>query len=405
MKILLNIFFIFSLYAPVIKAQEIAQWRGPERNGIYNEVGLLKKWPDKGPRLLWHFDELGAGHTSASVTKRGVYTTGMTDGTGYVYAFDLNGKLLWKKEYGQEWARNYDGTRSTPLVIDEKLYLMSAYGKLLCMSGINGQTIWSVDLVKEYGARSIEWGMTENLISDGNVLYCTPGGSETSIVALDRNSGKLIWKAKGIGEKSAYCSPIMIKIADRKILVTLMEKSVCGFNPVSGLLLWKFEHANTYNVHPNSPVYFDGHLFCFSENGKGGLMLKLENGGKSVTELWSSTLIDNITSGAVILNGRIYGTGDRNRKLFCLDMKTGKELFSLANVAPANIIANEGLLYLYSESGKIFLIEAQAERFNIISSFPVPYGSNPHWAHLVLKDRKLYVRHGKSIMVYDVAAV
>ncbi len=303
---------------------------------------------------------------------------------------DRNGKEIMKEQDPH------------PLIIDGKLYLMSSFGKLVCMSATNGQVIWSVDLVKEYGARSITWGMTENLAFDGNVLYCSPGGVETSTVALDRNSGKLIWKSKGIDEESAYCSPIIIKTADKKILVTLMEKSVCGFNAESGILLWKFKHENTYNVHPNSPVYSDGHLFCFSESGSGGLMLKLEMNGNAVKQLWGSTLIDNINSGAVILNGRIYGTGDRNRRLFCLDMKTGKELFSIGNAAPANIIANDGLLYIYTESGKILLIEPQADRFNIISTFTVPYGSNPHWAHLVLKNKRLYVRHGNSLMVYDV---
>lgn len=398
----------FTLFISLIyfgaNAQETAQWRGPDRDGIYNEPGLLKKWPDSGPKLIWHFDELGDGHTSASVTKSGVYTTGVIEGTGFVFAFNKEGKLLWKKAYGKEWTENWNGSRSTPLVVDDKLYVLSSLWKLSCMSSKNGETIWSADLEKDYGARNNEWGISENLLFDGNILYCTPGGADASLVALDRNTGKMIWKSKGNGEKSAYCSPVIIKLSARKIIVTMMENSICGFDINTGKLLWKYEHINDTGVHPNVPVYINGMLYCTSGYGKGGDMLKLANDGNSVSLVWKDAKLDSKIGGVVVLNGRIYGTGDNNKKLFCLDWQTGKELFSTRDMAPANIIANDGLLYIYSESGKVSLVKPEANKFNIISKFPVPLGSNTHWAHLVIKDKKLYVRHGKSLMVYDIAA-
>ena len=387
-----------------INAQDVAQWRGPNRNGIYDEPGLLKKWPAAGPKLLWHFDELGDGHTSAAITGSGIYTSGMVNGNGFVFAFDKSGKLLWKKEYGKEWAENWNGTRSTPLVVDDKLYLLSSYWKLICLNTSNGQTIWSADLQKDYGAKDNEWGISENLLYDGNVLYCTPGGSGASLVALDRNTGKMIWKSKGNGNKSAYCSPLLIKVQNRKIIITMMEKSVCAFEASTGKLLWQYEHINDTGVHPNVPVYLNGYLYCTSGYGKGGEMLKLSDDGNSVTEVWKNSELDSRTGGVVVLNGRIYGSGDRNRKIFCLDWQTGKQVFSTKEMAPATLIANDGLLYIYSESGKIFLVEPKADGFNILSSFTVPFGANPHWAHLVIKDKKLYVRHGTSLMVYDIAA-
>jgi len=384
-------------------SQDIAQWRGPNRDGIYNETGLLKKWPDGGPRLLWHFEGLGDGHTSAAVTGSGIYTSGMIDGTGFVFAFDLSGKLLWKKEYGKEWTENWNGTRSTPLVIDNKLYVLSSYWNLVCMNTTNGQIVWSADLKKDYGAQNNEWGISENLLSDGNVLYCTPGGSEASLVALDRNTGKMIWKSKANGNKSAYCSPLMIKINGRKIIITMMEKAVCGFDAATGQMLWQFEHINDTGVHPNIPAYINGYLYCTSGYGKGGELLKLSDDGTSVTEVWKNSELDSRTGGVVVLNGRIYGSGDRNKKTFCLDWKTGKQIYSSKEMAPATFIADNGLLYVYSESGKVFLVEPKEDRFNILSSFSVPFGANPHWAHLVIKNKKLYVRHGTSLMVYDIA--
>jgi outer membrane protein assembly factor BamB len=272
------------------------------------------------------------------------------------------------------------------------------------MNTSNGQTIWSADLQKDYGAKDNEWGISENLLHDGNVIYCTPGGSGASLVALDRNTGKMIWKSKGNGNKSAYCSPVMITVQKRKIIITMMENAICAFEASTGKLLWQYEHINDTGVHPNVPVYLNGYLYCTSGYGKGGEMLKLSDDGNSVTEVWKNSELDSRTGGVVVLNGRIYGSGDRNRKIFCLDWQTGKQVFSTKEMAPATLIANDGLLYIYSESGKIFLAEPKADGFNILSSFAVPFGANPHWAHLVIKDRKLYVRHGTSLMVYDISA-
>jgi outer membrane protein assembly factor BamB len=385
-------------------SQEVVEWRGPNRDGIYNETGLLKKWPEAGPKLLWHYEGLGQGHTSAAVTSKAIYITGMLDGKGNIYALDFSGKLLWKKEYGQEWSENHFGVRSTPLVVKDKLYFMSSFGQLFCLNASNGSTVWSVDLMKEYGARNITWGMTENLLHDGNVLYCTPGGEDASIIALDINTGKLIWKAKGNGEKSAYCSPMMVKLKNRKLIVTVMQYSIIGFDAANGNQLWKSDFTMSPDVHPNTPVFKNGYLFCTSGYGLGSKMLKLADDGSSYTEVWTEPTCDPKIGSVVVLNDKIYGTGDRNRKFFVLDWLTGKEVYQTRNLAPANIISSEGLLYVYSELGTVNLVEPKPDGINILSSFKVPFGADPHWAHLVIKNKKLYVRHGTSLMVYDISA-
>jgi outer membrane protein assembly factor BamB len=386
-----------------LAAQDVAQWRGPNRTGIYSEKGLMTKWPEAGPKMIWHFDQLGEGHSSAAVTNSGVYTTGMIEGKGYVFAFSLDGKLIWKKEYGPEWTENHYGSRSTPLVINDKLYLFSSFGRLFCMNTSNGQIIWSIDTFKEYGGRNIKWGVTENLLYDGNVLYCSPGGPDASIIAVDRNTGKLIWKSKGPNEKSAYCSPLLIRLPSRKLFVTRMERSIQGYDASTGKFLWKFDFNMDPYVHPNVPVYIDGYLYCVSGYGLGGIMLKLAADGSSVTEVWRNTRLDPKMHGVVVLDGRIYGAGDRFRRFLCLDWKSGNEIFVLNQLAPSNIIANEGLLYIYAENGTVTLAKPKADGLDIISSFSVPLGSGTHWAHLVINNKRLYVRHGNSMMVYDIA--
>jgi outer membrane protein assembly factor BamB len=383
-------------------AQDISQWRGPVRSGIYNETGLLKKWPLTGPKMIWHFDQLGEGFGSAAVTSAGVFVTGMEDATGFVYLLDNNGKLRWKKEYGQEWDGSNSGTRATPLVINDKLYLLSPYGKLVCMSCTDGKILWSIDFMKQHDARNLQWGIIENMVFDGNTIYCAPGGRDANIVALDRNTGKIIWKSKGSGETSGYNSPLLITLPKRKLLVTHMEKSIHGIDAATGKVLWKHELVNEYSIHPNVPAYADGYLYCTIGYGVGGVMLKLSEDGSSVTQVWKNSDLDPKIGGFVVLNEKIYGTGDFNRGLYCIDWKTGKVLIKSNQLSPANIIANDGLLYIYSERGQLALVEPQADKFNILSSFLVPLGTGPHWAHLVLHNKRLYVRHGTSLMVYNV---
>lgn len=398
------LFYAATLLSLSLLSQDVAQWRGPLRDGIYRENGLMKKWPQAGPDMIWHFDGLGQGFSSAAVTSKAVFTTGMTKGVGYVFAFDHTGKLLWKKDYGKEWDESHSGARSTPLVAGDKLYIMSAYGKLTCMNTAGGQTIWSVDFMNQHDARNLTWGITENLVHDGDILYCAPGGRDANVVALDRNTGRIIWKSKGSGEKSGYCSPLIVNLPSRKMLVTIMERSIHGFDADNGALLWKHGHINSYSVHPNVPVYIDGYLYCTIGYGVGGVMLKVSSDGTKVTEVWKNARHDPKIGGFVVLDGKIYGSGDFNRSFFCLDWETGRIIYQENQLAPSNIIASEGLFYVYAERGTINLVESTGSGINIISSFKVPSGSGPHWAHLVIKNKRLYVRHGNSLMVYNIAA-
>lgn len=388
-----------------LTAQEIAQWRGENRDGIYNETGLLKQWPVDGPKLLWHYDELGPGHASAAVTTNIIYTAGTTsEGIGFVVALNHSGKKIWQTEIGEEWMDNFDGTRSTPLVYKGKLYIMSSYGKLYCMNADDGNVIWNVDLFTDYDGRNIKWGVTENLLIDGNTLFVTPGGIKANILALNKDTGKLIWESAGKEELSAYCSPDIIEFNDLKIYVTQTASSILGLNASTGELLWTYPHPNKWSVQANTPIYKDGKLYCFSGYGKGGVMLQLSDNGNAVTKIWENTSLDSKMGGAVLLDGSIYGSGDANKKWFCVDWETGEDLYSSTMLKVGNIIYADGLLYCYGDGGNIGIVDPLTNDFNLISSFEVPYGEKYHWAHLVINDKKLYVRHGTSLMVYDIAA-
>jgi outer membrane protein assembly factor BamB len=402
MKRILTLLVLGYLFNGNTFAQDNSQWRGPNRDGIYNETGLLKTWPENGPALLWHFDELGEGHASAAVTKDRIYTAGMSNGIGYIFSFSLDGKLLWKLPYGEEWTESWPGVRSTPLVYDSKIYFLSGLGKLICMKADKGEKVWTVDVMKDFHGRNIRWGITENLLIDGNMLFCTVGGIDTNIVALDRNTGKLIWISKGNGEVSAYCSPVLINLPNRKILVTQTESSILGIDAGSGKLLWRHDQPNKYSVHANAPLYHDGYLYCVSGYGKGGVMLKIASDGSAKQEIWRNASLDNRMGGVVLINGKIYGSDDSNKAWWCLDWKTGKEIYSEKITNKGNIIFADGMLYCYGDNGEVVLVQPAPDGFKKISSFKVPFGSNQHWAHLVVANGRLYVRHGNSLMVYDI---
>jgi outer membrane protein assembly factor BamB len=233
------------------------------------------------------------------------------------------------------------------------------------------------------------------------MLFCTPGGVKANVIALDKDSGKLIWKSDGNQEKSAYCSPLVISLPEKNLFVTQTGNSIIGIDADKGKFLWRHSQVNQYSVHANTPLYHDNHLYCVSGYGKGGVMLKISDDGKSKTELWRNSDLDSRMGGMVMVDGRIYGSGDRNRQWFCLDWKTGKTLYSSDIMGKGNVIYADGMLYCYSERGNVGLLEPEENEFVLKGKFKVPYGTDQHWAHLVIHDKKLYVRHGNSLMVYS----
>ena len=388
-----------------ISSQEIAQWRGPDRDGIYNETNLLKQWPEEGPTMVWHYDDLGPGHASAAVTDQFVYTTGTTEeGIGFVIALDHDGNKIWITEIGEEWMDNFDGTRSTPLIYNGKLYIMSSYGRVFCLNAADGSEIWKTNVFEQYDGRNIKWGITENLLIHKDILFVTPGGVENNIVAFNKDTGKLIWSSEGKEEVSAYCSPLVINFEGRDIYVTQTASSILGLDIKNGKVLWTYPHPNKWSVQANTPIYKDGKLYCFSGYGMGGVQLQLSDGGNKIEKLWFNESLDSKMGGAVLLDGKIYGSGDNNREWFCIDWETGENLYSSSMIKVGNIIYADGLLYVYGTDGIVGIVNPESGNWDLISSFEVPYGEKWHWAHLVIDNKRLYVRHGTSLMVYDISA-
>ncbi len=392
--------------ASIAQAHAISQWRGPHRDGIYPAKKLLKQWPTIGPKMLWSFEGLGKGHGSVTLAHDTVYVTGMQEGMGFLYAFSANGDLLWKRQYGQEWTKNYPGTRTTATVVDNLLYLESGMGVVYCLDAESGESVWSVDLLATFQAKNIQWGMAESVLIDGNHLICTPGGPEHNLVALNRFTGKTVWTSPGHGEQAAYCSPILVHHNGTKLIVTMTAESVIGIDAKTGECYWHIPQHQTHKIHANTPVYVDGEILCSSSSAKkkpcGLVLIELSEDGKSAIERWRNQEFTNLMAAFVVRDGHIYGSKHRKGEWHCMNLQTGDTETVFKGLGDGVITYADGLFYCYSEKGRMALVDANPLAFKIISSFEVPLGTDQHWAHPVIRDGRLYLRHGDALMVYDI---
>jgi outer membrane protein assembly factor BamB len=384
---------------------QFSQWRGPLRNGIYPESGLKQTWPLSGPNMLWSFEGLGMGYGNVGLGKDKIFILGMPDYTGVLYTFDYNGKLIRKKEYGPEWYTNYSGSRSTPVVIGDLVYFESGRGTVYCYSGSTGNKLWSVDLLKRFDGKNITWGMTENLLIEGDRLYCTPGGKKNNIVALNRFTGETIWTSPGNHQPSAYCSPILIKHNKASLIVTMTQKSIIGVDARTGQFYWQVPQFQSNNIHANNPVYSDGIIYCSSDyagDNSGLVALELSDDGRSVSVKWRNLNFKNLMGGIILSDGHIYGSIYKRHSWCCVDASDGEILYTSTAFGDGNIIMADGLFYCYSERGEAGLINANPSSLKLISKFRVPLGTGPHWAHSVIHNGRLYIRHGNALMVYKI---
>ncbi|PLW96296.1 MAG: hypothetical protein C0593_11955 [Marinilabiliales bacterium] len=400
-----NVLFIFVLLfvASTSLAQSFSQWRGVDGDGIYkNETGLLKSWPEEGPEVLWVYEGLGMGHSSPAIANDKIFTTGMTDSTGYLFALNMDGSLNYKIAYGREWTISFEGSRSTPTIVDNLIYVYSSFGEVVCYDDNTQQEKWRVNVLEDYDGVNIKWGVTESLIVDGDKLFVSPGGQKNNVIALNRFTGELIWTTGARGDISAYCTPMIIQLPERKILVTMMSNHVIGVDAETGEYLWSHQHENRWSVQANTVIYHDNRVVFFSGYGKGGGQLLLDDGGKLLRQTWFQEQFDSKMGGAVLIDGFLYGSGDKYRGWMAVDWNTGEQKFYTTDLGKGVVIAADGLMYCYTEKGELALVKPNTEKLEIISQTTVEYGTEQHWAHPVIQNGILYVRHGNAIVAYKV---
>ncbi|UCD50414.1 MAG: PQQ-like beta-propeller repeat protein [Phycisphaerales bacterium] len=395
-------------------AADWPQFRGPDRDGKSEEMGLLQEWPAEGPALLWEAEGLGEGYSSAAIAQGAVYITGMIDDEGYVFAFDLDGRPKWKTRYGPEWTKSYQAARCTPTVEDDRLYITSGQGVIYCLDAASGNIRWSLDAAAKYRTKFPRWGMSENVLIDGDQILCTPGGAVASVIALDKNTGNVLWECKELTQQSCYCNPVAFTRGGNRIVATMLADSVVGLDSNTGKLLWRDDFDDYHLdrnrlVNANAPVYHDGCIYTTSGYSNGGAMLQLSVDGTGARRVWTDAVLDVHHGGVVLVDGHLYGSNWRSNSRgdwACLRWDDGQTMYdSKWNGNKGSVIYAEGMLYCWDErAGEVVLVKATPDEFKVTSSFTITKGKGPFWAHPSLADGRLYLRHGQYLMVYDIKA-
>jgi outer membrane protein assembly factor BamB len=403
---------LFSTVSITIGYCQLFEWRGPARSGIYNESGLLKKWPANGPALLWEAENMGDGYSSPTVTDDAVYVTGRKESSDVLTALTLNGIKKWETVYGKAWMTNHTGSRCIPTYYNGSIFLISGSGDIVCV-GKDGKIKWSKNHYSLYESKPVQFGISESPLVVDNIVIASPGGKKASLVAFSISDGKVVWEAEPLDQEPQYINPKLIEYAGKKIIVTVMGTYIFAVNAKDGKIMWKINYteinAATGRVmknHAMTPLYKDGNILIANGYNWVALKLKLSTDGNSVDIVWENRNFDPQLGGAVLLGNNIYGTTHMSKPpdmWACVDWITGKTLWTAKWYSRGSVISADGMLYLFEEkSGHVALVKPDASKLDIVSEFQVTKGEGPFWAHPVINNGKLYIRHGNVLMAYRI---
>jgi len=387
-------------------AGEWPQWRGPNRDDISTETGLLKKWPASGPKRTWVSEEAGLGYSGFAVSGGKIYTMGLFDAEEKVVCLDAaTGKKVWDSFVGAIYKNKWgDGPRCTPTVAGGKVYAIGGNGGLVCLDAANGKQDWTKSLVKDLGGKVQGWGYTESPLVEGDLVIVTPGGDKGAIAALSTKTGKVEWQTKDITENAQYSSIIPITHNGQRQFVQLLMNTILGVSP-KGEVLWKTDFPGKVAVIP-TPIYSDGQVYVTAGYGVGCKAVKLGVG--SAEEIYSNKNLENHHGGVILVDGLIYGHSN-NGSWTCQDFKTGEVVWQDKGVGKGAVAYADGMLYCQSENdGTIALVEASKKGWNMVSSFKLEAQTSQRakdgriWTHPVVVGGKLYLRDQEFISCYDV---
>ena len=368
-------------------------------------------WPASGPSLLWEVLGIGTGFSSVTISDNAVYITGRKDGKDVLTSFSQNGKKNWEVAYGNSSDSNFPDSRCTPSFSDNKIFLVSGEGDMVCV-GADGKIIWTVNYFKKYKAKVPQFGVSESPLLVDDKVIGTPGGSVTSMVAFNINNGNVIWESPSIKEGTQYVNPKLIEYGGIKMIVTITEGRLFAVNSANGKLLWNFDYE-AQNAKPtgdrnhvNTPVYSDGFILAANGYEQVAVKVKLNPDGSQPSLVWKNTDLTPHVGGMVLVGNYVYSsTHDTNSKgrWICVDWTTGKTMWITNWYNKGSIIAADNMLYIYEEkTGHVGLVMPGSDKLDVISEFQVTKGSGPYWAHPVINKGRLFVRHGDYLGVFSI---
>ncbi len=397
-------------------AEDWPQWRGPNRDGKSADTGLLKEWPKDGPPLAWKITGLGGGYSAPSIAAGRIFGMSNRGTDEVVWALsETDGKELWVTRLGpafkEQAPQGKEGPGCTPTVDGERLYVEGLGGDVACLQVKDGKIVWQLSLTRDFGGRVPRWSYRESPLIDGDKVIYTPGGADAILVALDKLTGKTIWKSQVPGGSgAAYASAIAIDFDGQRQYVQLTQKTLVGVAASDGKFLWRYDPpANRMGINCSTPLYQDGLVFAASAYGAGGGLVKLSKdaNGVKAEEVYLTKKMQNHHGGMILLDGSLYGAngGNEGGSLVCLDFKTGNVLWDGRDSgAPKGSLAlADGRLYYRAESGTMLLIEPNPKQYVERGRFEQPDRSKqPAWPHPVIANGKLYLRDQDVLLCYNI---
>ena len=413
--------------AVVLAAPDWPQWRGPDRTDVSKETGLLRKWPKDGPRLAWSRNDLGLGYSAPAIVGDRLYILGTQGDTEVALALDTqNGKTVWSTPVGPvfKWKGNTwgDGPRSTPTVDGDRLYALGGQGELLCLEGATGKKVWAHNLYKDFngwvmdnnGKERVGWGYAEGPLVDGGRLIVTPGGDDGLLVALDKQTGDVIWRSKEVRSKAPYSSVVVAELGGIRQYIQLADFGVAAVDAKTGKPLWTFKKPND-DLVIRTPIFHDDCVFATHSFGADSYLIQLTSAGGSIKAdlVYSNRNLKNETGGVVLVGDYLYGYSD-GKGWVCQEFKKkkGEIVWSSKKLDKGSATCADGQLYCFTETdGTAALVEANPKKYTENGRFKIPQEtkhrapSGKIWTHPVVANGRLYLRDQELLFCYDVKAV
>src|SRR5262245_26106938 len=411
----------------LLVAADWPQWRGPNRDGISKEIGLLSKWPEGGPKLIWQVKDIGDGYSTPSVVGDRIYvlgSKGMDEESVYCLSAS-DGKTLWTTRLGSVGPNtnaNYPGARSTPTVDGDRVYALSSDGDLASLETKTGKIVWKKNLHQEFGGKTGWWAYAESPLVDGETLVCTPGGAEATVVALKKVNGEVIWKyASPEVSDAGYSSAIIVETDGVKQYVQLLDQALVGLDAKTGKELWSYK--GIIKQFPNIPTPVSRNDVVYGSTAKGGggfVKLKRTDSGVKAEQVFASSKLPTAIGGSVEVNGYLYGTNSAG--LMCVEVPSGEVKWQERGVGVGSRCYADGRLYVHAEKapGEVALVEATPEAYRELGRFTPPEGPKDRivdandkaakvrdgqtWAYPVIANGRLYIRDWNCLWCYDVKA-